>query len=103
MLPESHSRNRTTGESQSLAGPGLVLSGRKHYAFARAGLTFARGRLAERATWRGHAWSPWPNLRRCEAFNLEPPCSPWLGDLPTNAVADDAEESSVSSDEEDDE
>ena len=40
---------------------------------------------------------------RCEAFNLEPPCSPWLGDLPTNAVADDAEESSVSSDEEDDE
>ena len=29
-------------ECQSLAGPGLVWPGRKHYAFARAGLTLAR-------------------------------------------------------------
>ena len=40
-------RQPSTVESQSLARAGLVLSGRKNYAFARAGLTFARGRRYE--------------------------------------------------------
>ena len=36
----------------------------------------------------------WPNLRRCEAFNLEPPCLFAMADRPPNAVADEEEESS---------
>ena len=64
-LRRSSTYTLNTVESQSLARAGLVLSGRKNYAFARAGLTFARGRRYEHDT-------SIRRIRRC-TFCHEPP------------------------------